>query len=329
MNNSGISPSSGPPFVITPSPVQTPTGSLAFFRKDFANKAITTFFVVLIIIQIVNIRHALPILWLVLASATVLLFFNSLSRLSKSWARLPVVVFRRKVFQQALLIRVVVTIFMYFLYTIMTGVPFEFYAGDSHFYNGEGYALSDYILDGNLDFFNKLSYLDISDMGYPIFLGFIYIICFKSILLARICNCVISAWTCLIIYDLTKRNFNEQVARIAGIMTMLMPNFIYYCGLTLKETVMVFLAVTTVKFADKLLHLKRLKSRDFLLLIAAGASLFFFRTVLALAIMMAIGTTIVIIGRARFQYGATNFPGFLDFNRHYRYFLYVIGSRYK
>ena len=88
-----------------------------------------------------------------------------------------------------------------------------------------------------------LSGIGISDRGFPIYLSLVYYLLGDSVIIPRLINAVLGAMTVVFTYNLARRNYGENVARIAAIMAMLMPNLIYYCGVHLKETLMVFIVV--------------------------------------------------------------------------------------
>ncbi|WP_170061108.1 glycosyltransferase family 39 protein [Spirosoma aerolatum] len=163
----------------------------------------------------------------------------------------------------------------------MTGIPFEFQAADSRGYHGEAVWLVSLLNTGKFDQYLTYIGTNYSDMGYPFYLGLLYYILGENLFVPRLIKALISAYTCLLVYKIARNNFGEETGRMAGIMTMLLPNLIYYCGLHVKETEMLFLVVCFVFIADRLIRSRALGLRDIFLLGLAGASLFFFRTVLA------------------------------------------------
>lgn len=177
----------------------------------------------------------------------------------------------------------------------MTGVPFEFQAGDAIGYHGEAKWVLNLI---EADSFQE--YLDFigngySDMGFSLFLTSIYYVFGPLIIIPRLFNALFGAWSCLLIYDLTKRNFGEKTARISAVLTMLLPNLIYYTGLHLKETLMLLIVIAFINLADKLLRSPQLNFKSILTLLVLGGSLFFFRTVLAVSIIFAFAGSIFLI----------------------------------
>ena len=78
----------------------------------------------------------------------------------------------------------------------------------------------------------------ISDSGYLLYLTSLYKVMGPNIFLTRVIKCFISAFTCILLYKLSRRSMGESVGRMVGIFAMLFPNLIFYCGLHLKETEM-------------------------------------------------------------------------------------------
>jgi hypothetical protein len=78
---------------------------------------------------------------------------------------------------------------------------------------------------------------------------------------------------------------------------MLMPNFIFYCGIHLKETEMVFLTVLFAERADYAMRAKQLDWKALIIAIVAACILFLFRTALAAVAMIALATTLMLSSR--------------------------------
>jgi hypothetical protein len=80
---------------------------------------------------------------------------------------------------------------------------------------------------------------------------------------------------------------------MAGIFCCLMPNLIIYCGLHLKETEMLFLAIASLEKADSMLHKGKLKVFDVIIEALLVVSLFFLRNVLGAAVIFAIFSALI------------------------------------
>ena len=135
--------------------------------------------------------------------------------------------------------------------------------------------------------------IDLSDLGYGVYVGFIYWLTDDSIIIVRLLKCLLSAWSVLLIYRLSKRNFEHQTARIASIFCALWPNFWYYCGTHLKETEMVFLAVLFVEQADQMLRSRQFTAWKVIPVLLIAAAMFTFRTPLALVAVLALVFAVV------------------------------------
>ena len=125
----------------------------------------------------------------------------------------------------------------------------------------------------------------------------------SSILIARLVKAVLGTWMAVLVYRIGQRHFEESTARMAGIFCLLMPNLIFYTGIHLKEVEMVFLTVAFVERADALLLGKRYNVRTIVLPVILLGSLFFFRTVLGAAAVMAFLTTLFFSESKRVSWG--------------------------
>lgn len=269
---------------------------LSYFPKYFSSKAIITYIIALLVIGVVFMNQAMYWYWWAFGIVFVVLFFYGSNQVSITWANLSEKTFEKKIFQTAFLIRCFVAIFLYFFFDAMTGQPFMFAAADAIGYHHEGKWFSDCIINGDMTPFIK--YIDekdgISDVGYPIWLGLQYSITGGNIIIARLLKALLSAFMCVLVYRLTKRNFGDKVGRMAAIFCMLMPNLILYCGMHLKETEMVFLTIYFAERADYLIRSKYFSIKNIIVVLLLLGSLFCFRTVLGVAAMFAFLVALVL-----------------------------------
>ena len=171
-----------------------------------------------------------------------------------------------------------------------------FAAADAVGYHEEGLWVADCINESNLEPY--ISYIDakngISDVGYPVWLGIQYTITGGNIIIARLLKALLSAFMCVLVYRLTKRNFGDKVGRMAAIFCMLMPNLILYCGMHLKETEMLFLTILYAERADYTIRSKHFSLKNTAVLLLLLGSLFCFRTVLGVAAIFAFCVALVL-----------------------------------
>lgn len=265
---------------------------LNYFPKFFTKRAIILYFITLASVTLIFFRHSLSVLWMIFGIVSVIGFFYYANVLTKKWANLSPKSYKKKLLITSSVLRLVWVVFSFFFYNSMTGKPFEFGAADSMFYHEIGKFGASLISKGDFNFLHEFDRyaggLGISDSGYPIYLSFIYFLTGNSILITRLLKVVWSTWTILLVYKIASRNFGEHTGRIAGILAMLLPNLILYCGLHLKEVEMVFLVTAFVERADYLLRSKNFSLKNILIPLLIAILLFFFRTVLGATALFAL-----------------------------------------
>lgn len=265
---------------------------IKYFPRTFSRNAIISFVIVLGVCLVVFSKASLSIMWIVFALTEVIAFFFFTHLLTKNWKNISVKIFKLRLFWTSFLIRIIWVIFSYYFFISQTGQPFDFVMGDSlSYHNWASIASKSFSQEGYSQFFE--SSLGYSDLGYPMFLTTIYYIFGETIIGARLIFALFGAVSCILIYKLTRRNFGESTARISGIMAMLLPNFIYYTGLHLKESIMVFLIILFIERADALLRGNEFKINVFITVVLTGGILFFFRTVLGVAALFALFSGLV------------------------------------
>ena len=272
---------------------------LNYFPKYYTDKAMYVYFALLVCVPVL---FGYPMEWYfwIFGIVEVVGFFYFAHHLPIAWKNYSPKAFTKKLFTTALIIRVIYVVFSFWFYNEMTGTPFEFSPGDVMFYNEMGQYGHKLLSNGEwnlLEKFKQYADVELSDSGYPIYLTFIYWIFEDSIFFTRILKAVWSAWTCVLVYKLASRNFGESVGRMAAIFCMLMPNFIFYCGIHLKETEMLFLIVLFAERADYAMRAKQLDWKALIIAIVVACLLFLFRTALAAVAMIALVTTLLLSSR--------------------------------
>lgn len=263
---------------------------LTYAPKYFTQRAIILYVILLVLISLAFWRYALHWYWMLFGLVEVVGFFYFSNRLTREWQGWSDAHFARTLFTSALTIRLVYVLFSYWFYQFMLGSSFDFGAADALFYNEIGHYGASLLREGNFHLYSELqaySGAGFSDLGYPIYLSVLNVLVGDSILMVRLLKAVWSALTVLLVYRLARRNFAETTARMAAVFCMLMPNLIFYCGIHLKETEMVFLEMLFVERADYLMRQGRLIIGQTILLVLVGMYLFMFRTVLAAVLFIA------------------------------------------
>ena len=252
---------------------------VTFFPQKISSAGIALYIASLTVVSIAFINYALGFVWIALGLVGVIGFFAVSSNLTHTWQRSTPKDYTMKVFSVALLLRLVWVVFSYFFYQSQTGQPFEWGAADSlgYHYSAEWLAGEPWTVAWNYLFVNRRV---VSDSGFVLWLTVLYKIFGVNIIFPRLLNTIFGAFTCVLLYKLAARSINEQVGRMAGIFSMIMPNFIIYCGLHLKEVLMLFILVAFLERADYVLRASKVKFWNLVLPLVLAGSLFLFRTVL-------------------------------------------------
>lgn len=263
-----------------------------FFPKQIATKGIYLYLISLTIVTLVFFSHAMSLTYIIMGIAWIVGFFLLSSYCSRIWKDIPRDKFLLYIFLSALGLRVFWVFFSYIFYTIKTGIPFEFEAADALWY----YEESTGNIHANIGDIWKYLFVNtdsISDSGYVFYLSLLSKLTGESILLPRLINCLFSAVTCILLYILAKRNIGEEVGRLSAVFACFMPNFIVYCGLHLKETLMLFLIVAFLERSDYLLRSKKYNILTIATPLLLVLIMFTFRTVLGIVAIFSFVSALV------------------------------------
>lgn len=255
---------------------------------------------------------------LILASCiSVLLFFFGGISMSQKWGRVSEKSFVKNVFVAGFLIRMVWVLYCYFIFNqnhygttygdgadVVWYMPFgqelaKWLAGDSQ------WSLSGIMRNygGGID-----------DFGYPMWLGFVYFLTggISDVFIPMVIKAAMTAYCAVSMYNVAKRHFGNNVARIAAIFVCLNPNMIYWCGNMFKEAEMVFLCCFAVDKLDKALSSgNKLTIGSLWPGLLAAMSLFFFRTALALVLFIAVMGHVVLASNRVISWGKKVLIGML------------------
>ena len=265
---------------------------IPFFPKQIAQRAIWVYIAALAVISIFFMSHAMRFGFMALGCFWVVGFFALVVSCSKKWLKSLDNRYASNSFLVALALRVIWVIASYFFYIEVTGQPFEYgardalgYHADAEWLAGEPWSTTWAYLFGSVMF---------ADSGFPFYLTVIYKLFGPVIIIPRLINAFLSAWTCVLVYKMSSRTFGEEVGRMAGIMMVFMPNLIIYCGYHLKETLMIFLMVACLERIDALVRSKLMTFWGVVVPSLLAASLFLFRTAMGAAAVFAFASSILI-----------------------------------
>lgn len=289
------------------------------FPKWLTQYSIVVYILALAIVSFMYSEHSLPWYYVLSGVVAVLVFFlygstviqnTSIDKLRKEN------VFERRLLLIAFIPRVLFMLLLYWLFQENYQDAFGFEAGDAKYYHDLGEFVSAQIKEGNFHFIDEITkwnggHDDIADMGYGIYVGFIYWLTGNSIIVVRLLKCVLSSITVLLIYRISKRNFDDQTARVAAIICALWPNFWYYCAVHLKETEMVFLGVLFVEQADQMLRSRQFTAWKIVPILLIAAAIFTVRTPLGLVAILSLVFSVVMSSQRVVSWGKRIIVGFL------------------
>ncbi len=270
---------------------------LTYFPQYFSTRAIICYVVTLAMVSAIFINYVMPFQFMLFGLVPVWMFFTYANKLSMGWQKFNTKTFTKKLFLTALVIRIVYVLFIYFYYIEMTGRPHAYHAGDEMFYEYIGTLWREYGMAETTRLMKEYR-VDLSDSGYCWWLGFENLLLGASVLPPRIIKCFIDAFSCVLMYKLAKRNFSEFAGRMTAVFCMLMPNMLYYCGVTLKETEMAFMLILFTERADAALHSPKITIGNIILPAMLILIMFAFRTALA-GVMFAAMTGAIILSSGK------------------------------
>ena len=272
---------------------------LTYFPRYFSTRAIVAYVITLALVSGIFISRVLPMQFMMFGTIAVVVFFVFANRLTMLWGQYPERLYPRKLFTTALLIRLVYVFFIYFYYISATGEPHAFHAADEHFYQGAAQVWYNYGLEEFRGYLK--AYVDFSDSGYCWWLAILYLPFGPYVLVGRVVKCILDAFSCVLLYNIGKRNFGEAAGRIGAIFYMLMPNAWLYCGITLKEVEMAFLIILFVERGDYALRSPKLKVQDLLLPLAIIGVMLTFRTAVSAVLAAAMVAAVIFTSKKQLQ----------------------------
>lgn len=265
-----------------------------FLSGYYTIRAILFYVGSVLVVALSFIQNVLPLEWVISGLVEVIFFFAGAHLLTRKWSDLEDNRYVKRLFVLSFFIRLCWVVAGYYLYLSLTGKPFEFSAADSLNYHTMAGWLSSVTVKDGWNILMARSAGAVSDVGYPFYLSLLYSMAGSEVMIPRLIKAVFSAISVVLVYRLAQRNFGEDIGRMAGIYSMLMPNLIYYNGLHLKETEMVFLVLLFMDQADRLLRSRKFNFIRLFFLLITVVLLFSFRTVLGITALFSVVTAVVV-----------------------------------
>ena len=255
-------------------------------------------------------------LWLV-ASVSIVMFFYGGQAMSKSWRGINEKTFIKYIFFAGFIVRLIWVLYCYLVFN-----P-DYYGNtygeqaDVDWYMPFAKDLSAWI--GGNSKYNLSEIINtngsaIDDVGYPMWLGIIYLIVGvdNDVFAPFLVKCIVGAYCAVSIYRIAKRHYGDGVARMAAIFVAINPNMIYWCGNMFKEVEMVFLVCLAIDNFDRVLTSgKQFTFQNLLPGMLAAFGVFFFRAPLAIVIFLAMFAHVVMASQRVMSIGKKILAGLL------------------
>lgn len=264
------------------------------YPKIFSNQSIAAYVIALAAVSAYFSSQTMALQFVLFGFVEVVGFFYYSQQIANKWMLYTDKKFEKQLFRTSFVLRLVWVVFSWFYYQWTTGDVYEYNASDSLNYTIKAEWILEMFRTNNLKEYWKFLTEETSDAGYASYLALVYAITGNSVFIARVLKALMSAYTCLLIYRLSYRHFGQELARISGVLCMCMPNLIYYCGLHLKETEMVFLCVLFVERTDQMMQSHKFTTWEVAPVLLIAFSLFTLRTPLAIVAILSWGFAMVL-----------------------------------
>ena len=270
----------------------------SIFPKWLSSYPISVYLGALAIVSFMYTSYSMPWYYSVSGIIAISIFFLYGSTVAKDTAIDKIrkeKAFEKRIFLIAFIPRLLFMILMYWIFQSNYGDAFGFESADAFSYHELGTTFGNAMRNGNFayEWQRHIAVIDLSDLGYATYVGFIYWLTGDSIIILRLIKCILSAISVVVVYRLAKRNFGEQTGRLAAIFVALWPNFWYYSSCHLKETEMVFLAVLFVEQSDQMLRSRQFTAWKVIPVLLIAAAMFTFRTPLGLVALLSLLFSVV------------------------------------
>ena len=234
--------------------------------------------------------YIMPLSLLLFGFCIIGFFFLALHYYSLKWSRIDSKTFYKKLFWHSFVYRLIFVGIMYLLTLWLDpkSFPFEINAADSWLYHNVGIKISNNISNGQFIKILESTWRSVNDYGHSLYIGILYYIFGPHTFVVRFFNVVFGSITVVCVAKISRDIFNESAGRLAGILAMLMPAFLWYGGTHLKETVMIFIIITVCYNATRLITTGKFKLINIAVIIIFSFLLFYYRGFLAPLLILSV-----------------------------------------
>ena len=257
-----------------------------YWTKGNTNVLFSFTIAILLLHLLVFPNYIMPLPILLGGLSTIIFFIVGIQYYAQAWRKTDS--FIHRIFLHSLLYRFLAIQVLYLLtyWYDPASLPMEIHAQDSWNYHYSGTMVADALEEGRpISMALSRIWKSETDYGFATIIGFIYYLFGKNILLIKLFNAVLGSITVVRIYQISRICYDEKRARLAGIITMLMPPLLWFTGFYLKETTLMFLIVNIGYLTHKIIVDKKFRVLNAIIILAHFGVIFYFRVILAPVLM--------------------------------------------
>lgn len=260
------------------------------WTREYSSKAIFTAFILVLILNSLYLKYYTPIGLIILIIGVTAYFFLSMRLFIVKWMNLDYKIFLKKVFIRSIIIRLVFFLIMIiytYIYDQGAMQMLELFPSDAWSYRAWGIVVSRNLLNGDLVFVLQSLFRNSADWGFAFYLGIVNKILPQSVIIVKLLNILWGSITVILISKTAYMLYSEKIAKVAGIVMMLIPSLIWFNVQYLKESLMILIVV--IIFYNAVLVIKdKFTNIRIITIVSLTSSLFFFRTVLAVVVLISL-----------------------------------------
>jgi len=221
-------------------------------------------------------------------SAVIIICMGLFLYLMLSYLYVSEKIFIKNIFWISLLLRLFSILFISYILNNISGGDIAVEEYDGVFYDYYGRILSTYYSNGyfNSDIRYFFYDLEFDDKGYIFILSLLYFL-FDNLLFAKIVQGLFDTFSVILIYKIAKEMFNEQIARITGILFSVFFPIILISSLHTKEVYMIFFLLLSIYYSTKIIK-RQYNIKNISLLLLALIALFSMRLLLGVIVFISI-----------------------------------------
>lgn len=259
-----------------------------FWPASYTRRAILFALIITIGISFAFMKFIMPMGLFISGLFIIVFFFIGLNYYTIHWKKIvSQKVFDRKLFWHSFIFRLLAVAYMYLLTLGIDpdSFPMEPAAADSINYHNKAIILSNASFSEYPIVLSNLS-KSRSDYGFSFYLSVFYKLFGPYTLPIRLMNCLLGSLTVVYLSRIARYIFSDKHARITGITAMLFPTLLWFNGIQLKETLMIFLFITTFYLTIKMFVTRKISFSCIIIALAFIMVLFYFRTFLAVLVII-------------------------------------------